>query len=106
MSDRDKKLIIFFALAGFVILNFLGYKFASSRRDLVKSQREQAIHGLEIAEAAIANRDQVSDEIEWLNQHEPEPQANQDAQTTLQQLADREAKSTGLTIKNEKPQPT
>ena len=42
----------------------------------------------------------------WLAEHEPEPMANQDVQTTLQQLTEREAKAAGLTIKSQKPLPT
>jgi hypothetical protein len=44
--------------------------------------------------------------MDWLAEHEPEPTANQDVQTQLQQFAEREAKSTGLTIKTQKPLPT
>jgi hypothetical protein len=107
MSDREKKLLIFFGLAGFLIVNFLGYSFAAKQRDAVKAQRAQAIQKLEIAETALANRDEVSDEIEWLAEHEPEPQANQDVQTSLQGIVEREAKTTGLTIKpGQKPLPT
>ncbi len=44
--------------------------------------------------------------MDWLAEHEPEPAASQDVQTRLQQLADREAASTGLTVKIRKPLPT
>jgi hypothetical protein len=49
---------------------------------------------------------QVTDQMAWLAEHEPEPAANQDVQTKLQQLAESEAKATGLTIKTQKPLPT
>jgi hypothetical protein len=106
MSDREKKLLIFFAVAGFAILNFLGFKFAMAKRAEVNSQRTVAEQKLDLADQAIANRDKVADEMDWLAKHEPEPQANQDVQTSLQALIEREARATGLEIKTQKPLPT
>jgi uncharacterized iron-regulated membrane protein len=102
MSDREKKLIFFFALAGFAVLNFTAFNYAKAKRVEVNNRRAQAEQQLAIAETAIEKRDEVADEMEWLAEHEPEPKANQDVQTSLQQLAEREAKSTGLTIKSQK----
>jgi hypothetical protein len=106
MSDREKKLLVFFSLAGFVILNFLVFNFAKSKRDDVDRQREQAIQKLAAAKVFQESREQVTGEMDWLMEHEPEPKAAQDVQTNLQQFAEREAKSTGLTIKSQKPLPT
>ena len=106
MSDREKKLLLFFALAGFAILNFLAFNFATSKRTEVNAQRADAGQKLETAELFRESREQVIDQMEWLTEHEPEAKANQDVQTSLQQLAEREAKSSGLTIKSQKPLPT
>lgn len=106
MSDREKKLIASFALAGFVILNFIAFNFAKTKRQQVDNDRRQAQQALETAELFRASSAQVNDQMAWLAQHEPEPKANQDVQTSLQQLIEREAKSTGLTIKSQKPLPT
>ena len=107
MSPREKKLLIFFAIAGFAILNLLAFNFAKGKRSSVDTQREQAKQQLAIAEVASENREQVADEMDWLAKHEPEPQANQDVQTGLQGTVEREAKSAGLTIKpGQKPLPT
>lgn len=106
MSDREKKLIAFFALAGFVILNLIVFNFAKSKRVDVDRQRDQARQKLATAEMYQQSREEIADEMDWLAEHEPEPKAAQDVQTNLQQFAEREAKSVGLTIKSQKPLPT
>lgn len=106
MSDREKKLIIFFAIAGFAILNLLVFNFATTKRQEVNTRRDQAKEQLATAERFRESSAQVTDQMAWLAEHEPEPAANQDVQTKLQQLAESEAKATGLTIKTQKPLPT
>ncbi len=106
MSSREKNLLIFFALAGFAILNFLAFNFAKSKRQEINNQHEQAKQKLATAEMFRDSSEQVTDQMTWLAEHEPQPAANQDVQTALQQLAEREAKATGLTIKTQKPLPT
>lgn len=106
MSAREQKLLIFFALAGFAVLNFLGYGFAMKERAKANAERTEAEQKLTIAENFQTNSEQVIDEMEWLAKHEPESAANQDVQTKLQLFAEGQAKETGLTIKTQKPLPT
>lgn len=106
MSPREKKLLIFFASAGFLVINFLAFGFFQSKRAEVDRKLAQARQQLEQAEMFRASREQVSDQMEWLASKEPQPAANQDVQTALQQLCEREASSAGLTIKSQKPLPT
>ena len=106
MSDREKKLILFFAIAGFAILNLLVFNFATTQRQEVNTRRDQAKQKLATAEMFRESSAQVTDEMTWLAEHEPQPAANQDVQTKLQQLAESEAKTAGLTIKTQKPLPT
>lgn len=106
MSPREKKLLLFFAAAGFLVLNFLAIGFFKNKRLEVDRQRAQARQNLETVEQYRASREAVLDEMEWLAGHEPEPVANQDIQTKLQKLCEDEAKATGLTIKSQKPLPT
>ncbi len=106
MSVREKKLIIFFAIAGFAILNFFAYSFAKNERSKVNTQRNLAKQKLATAEAYQESREQVTDQMDWLAKHEPEPTANQDVQTKLQLFAEAQAKESGLTIKTQKPLPT
>jgi hypothetical protein len=106
MSVREKKLIIFFAIAGFAILNLLVFNFATAKRQEVNTRRDQAQQKLATAEMFRESNAQVTDQMAWLAEHEPQPAANQDVQTKLQQLAESQAKATGLTIKTQKPLPT
>ena len=106
MSPREKKLLSIFAIAGFLVINFLAVKYYSTKRIEVTSNRDQARQKLETARNFSASREQVTDQMEWLAAHEPQPSANQDVQTQLQQLTEREARATGLTIKTQKPLPT
>lgn len=103
MSSREKKLLIFFATAGFLVLNFLAIGLFQKKQLEVETQRNQARVKLDTAEMFRASREQVVDEMDWLAKHEPEPAANQDIQTQLQQLCEREARTAGLTIKTQKP---
>ena len=50
MSPREKKLLIFFATAGFLVLNFLVFGFYKTKRLQVDREREQARQKLETAE--------------------------------------------------------
>jgi hypothetical protein len=106
MSPREKKLLIFFGFAGFVIVNVLLFSFAQSKRVNVNAKRQQAEQQLATAQMFRESSEQVLDQMDWLAEHEPPPVANQDAQTSLQQLSETEAKACGLVIKTQKPLPT
>jgi phosphoglycerate-specific signal transduction histidine kinase len=103
MSPREKKLLIFFATAGFLVLNFLALGFYKNKRLQAERELAQATQKLETAHMYRASREQVADQMEWLAKHEPETAANQDVQTKLQQLCETEAKTAGLTIKSQRP---
>ena len=94
MSDREKKLLIFFGIAGFVILNILAFNFAQAKRVQVNQDKTSAQARLESSELFREKRDQI------------EPAAAQDVQTKLQQFAEKKAGDFGLTIKSQKPMPT
>lgn len=106
MSDREKKLLIFFASAGFLVINFLVFGFFKSKSAEFQRARDQARVKLDTAEVFQASREQVLEEMDWLAEHEPEPAANQDVQTKLQELCEKQAKNAGLTIKSQKPMPS
>lgn len=106
MSPREKKLLLFFAAAGFLVLNFMAIGFFKTKRAEVERQRDNARQKLETADMFRASREQVTDQMEWLAKHEPEPTANQDVQIQLEQLCKKEAAATNLEIKNQKLLPT
>lgn len=106
MSDNEKKLLTLFSIAGFVILNFLGFNYAVTLRAKVDRDLAESKAKLAQAEMIQANSDEIADEIQWLADNEPEPKADQDVQTALQQFAEREARACGLVIKTQNPLPT
>lgn len=106
MSAREKKLLIFFATAGFLVLNFLGFNLFQSKSQQVKRGLAEASLQLNTAEVIQASREQVSGEMEWLAGIQPEPAASQDVQTKLQQFCQVEAEKAGLTVKTQKLLPS
>lgn len=88
------------------MINFLVFGFFKSKSAEFQRARDQARGKLDTAEVFQASREQVLEEMEWLAEHEPEPAANQDVQTKLQELCEKQAKSAGLTIKSQKPMPS
>ena len=103
MSPREKHLLLFFAAAGFLMLNFLAIGYFKSKRGEVFRKHAEAVRKLEATEASRDSHAQVTDQMEWLAKHEPQPAASQDVQTQLQQLCETEAKTSGLTVTSQKP---
>ena len=99
MSPREKKLLTLFALAGFIILNFVAIRFFIDKRMSVKAARTEAVRQLDTAEMFAASKNDVIDEMEWLSQHEPTPTPHQEVETELLEMVAREANAAGLTIK-------
>lgn len=106
MSASEKRLLVFFGIAAFAVVNFLLFNFAMSKRSDVDRSREAAQQKLIQAEMFQESREQVIGDMEWLMEFEPEPKASQDVQTSIQELGEREARSMGLTLRTQKPMPT
>jgi type II secretory pathway component PulM len=101
MSPRERNLLLFFAAAGFLVLNLLGFGSVKSKRAELERNLVVAEQDLARAESFQANAEEVADEMQWLTEHEPAPVARQDAETELQQLCAAEANNAGLTIKKQ-----
>ena len=103
MSPRERNLLLFFAAAGFLVLNLLGLGFVKSKRADLDRKLGMAEQGLATAESFQANAEEVVDEMQWLAEHEPAPAASQEVLTELQQFCESEANNAGLTIKKQNP---
>jgi type II secretory pathway component PulM len=103
MSPRERNLLLFFAAAGFLVLNLLGFGFMKSKRGELDRKLDAAEQKLASAESFQANAEKVGEEMQWLTEHEPSPVASQDALTKVQQFCETEANNAGLTIKSQKP---
>jgi len=105
MSPREKKLLIFFATAGFMVVNFLAYAWFDGASVRIRSEREEAKLAVERAEMLRASSELVADQMAWLAEQQPEPIAFQDAQTALQGFVEQQARANGLTIRTQRPLP-
>ncbi len=102
MSPREKKLLIFFALGGFAILNLLGYKYYAGQKTAIEGANVQALNKLKAAEMISNSREEVAPVMEWINARQPRPSDFQIVQSTLQEFAEKEASNSGLTLKSQK----
>lgn len=99
MSEREKKLLSLFGVAGVILLAFWGYKSYISKSLELKNNRATAENTLKEAQLFLASSEAVTDEIEWLAEHEPVPTASEEVPTKLQAFADSEATRAGMSVK-------
>ncbi len=88
-----------FGAAGVILLCLWGYKSYVNKNLELKANRRSAESILLAAEQSLKFRDAVQDEIDWLAEHEPEPQSRDELPTKLQDLASSEATRASMTVK-------
>lgn len=96
MSDREKKLLSLFLVAGFLVLNFLGYSYYQTTSLAVKAKHDKAERELRTARIIQASGQEIIDQMEWLRDHEPAPTDAQDAQVKLYKFCIQAASLNGL----------
>ncbi len=106
MSPREKKLLIFFGIGGFAVLNLLGFNSFMKAQASITGQHAQALTKLNSAKRISESREEITPQIEWLAANEPRPTDYQLVQTSLQEFADKEVTAAGLTPKSQKLLPT
>ena len=106
MSPREKKLLIFFAIGGFAVINLLGFNFFAKLQIDIHGKHAKAVTVLKQAEMIRASREEVESQMEWLAKNEPKPSEYQPVLTSLQELAEKEVTAVGLTLKTQKILPT
>lgn len=99
MSDREKKLVLFFGLAAFILLNVFGYSLLKGKKQEISRQLADAKGKVSTAVSIRDNYATVIDEMVWLDDHKPEPKAAQLAGPQLQEEVARLAETNRLTIK-------
>lgn len=98
MSDREKKLVILFGLAGFVLINFFGISWFQGQKHKVERDLAKAKNEVVTAEAAAGSFDTVYEEMKWLNEKTPSPKAGQLVGTELETYASNQATTNSLTV--------
>lgn len=106
MSDREKKLLTLFLIAGFMIVNVFLYTFYKNKKNLYKSNLDSAKSQLEQAILFRESSSEFAEQMAWLAEKEPKPATYQDTQNALQLFAETQAKNFGLTVKSQEPLPT
>ncbi|HEX5789860.1 MAG TPA: hypothetical protein VFY13_01850 [Luteolibacter sp.] len=100
MSPREKKLLILFAAAGFIMINLIGLAQFRSKRASIEQERQQAHRRLQTAKLFQQGRQQAQQDMEWLEANQPQPAENQDVQVALEALCSAEARKQGLELKD------
>lgn len=103
MSDREKKLVLLFGLAAFILINVFGVSKFRQYRDKVRMELKDAQQAVTEAQTNRDDYDTRAGELEWMDAHRPEPKARQNVETELEQFASREAQTAKLTIKKSRP---
>ncbi len=106
MSSREKNLLALLLVAGFIILNFFLYTLYVQKKNLFETDFTTAKNNLQQAIVQQEMSGQLAEEMEWLDQNQPDPAAYQEVQTRLQQFAESQARNVGLTIKKQELLPT
>lgn len=106
MSAREKKLLILFMTAGFIVVNFFIYSLYAQKKSLFTAELDSAKARLQQAIAFQNSSTELAEEMQWLAENEPQPSVYQTVQTQLQQFAEAQARNLGLTIKSQELLPT
>lgn len=106
MSDREKKLLALFLIAGFLIVNFFLYSVYVEKKNLYANDLESAKSQLQQAITFRESSGEFAEQMAWLAEKEPEPATYQETQNALQLFAETQARNLGLTVKSQEPLPT
>ena len=101
MSPREKKLLTFFAVAGFVMVNLFGFSLYNQKAADLDGRMLKADRVLQSMDIYEAKRQKYQGQMDWLLQHLPEPAENQNVQTALQASCLAAAQNVNLQIKAE-----
>jgi hypothetical protein len=99
MSDREKKLVLLFGLAAFLLVNFFAFTWVRDRKAILARQLIDAEGKVTMAEVTADSYETVIEEMDWLDQRTPEPRAGDLVGTDLETYAANQATTNQLTIK-------
>jgi len=98
MSDREKKLVLLFGIAAFLLVNFFGISWFRGYQTGVARDLLKAKASVTDAENKSENHETISDEMEFLAKYDPKPRPAQTVQTELEQFASSQAAANQLQI--------
>jgi len=98
MSDRERKLVLFFGLAAFLLVNFFAISWFQGQKGKIARDLMKAKNEVQSAEMAAGSFNTVYDEMKWLEEKSPSPKAGQLVSTELETYASNQASTHQLTI--------
>ena len=98
MSSREQKLLILFAVAGFVMVNLVGLSLYKKKAADLSNRKQEAERVLKELGLFQASREQRLDEMEWLENNLPDPAEYENVQTALQTYCVAEARRFNLNL--------
>jgi hypothetical protein len=99
MSDREKKLVLLFGLAAFVLLNAFGVSWFRKYKNKLDIDLRTAEGEVETADAFSRKFDTVIEEMDWMGEHAPQERAGQLVSSELEQYASNQATTNQLEVK-------
>lgn len=102
MSEREKKLVMLFGLAAFVLLNVFAIKTFKDYKKKLSGRLADAESKVQVATAYSTKYDTVVDEMDWLTDNLPDPKVGQSVQSQLEQYASGQAAAAQLEVKRKK----
>jgi hypothetical protein len=98
MSDRERKLVLLFGLAAFLLVNFFAVSWFQAKKGKITSDLNKARANVQSAEIDAGSFETVEEEMSWLNEKTPSPKAGQLVSTELETYASNQATTHQLTI--------
>lgn len=99
MSPREKKLVLLFGLAAFVLLNVFAFTWFKTKKSDMAISLGKAQDKVITAQETAEMFDTVVPEMDWMARYMPKPRAGQIVATELQQYAENQAQTHQLTVK-------
>lgn len=107
MNQREKKLVVSMGVVAFLLVNlFLYFRVYEPKKNNAKANIRRYEATLSNADTFLRMRDEVADEIEWLEKNKAKVAPSQEVEAGLQRFAQTEATRNGLTIKRQRILPS
>jgi hypothetical protein len=102
MSQREKKLLIIAAVVIALLGCFWVVNFYQKKTISIKAEKRNLQDEVALSEGLLKVKEQISDEMNWLQAHEPKAESGEQVPARLQEFCATEASNASMTIKSQK----
>ncbi|MFN0130866.1 MAG: hypothetical protein ACKV19_29745 [Verrucomicrobiales bacterium] len=106
LSSRERRLLMLLLVAGFIILNFLGYQTLAQRRTAAISQQRSLKFDIARLTELQAMKPTVDVNSDWINSHLPAYADIDQLETHLFNVVNNKAIAAGVELTKKDPRPT